>query len=233
MSLFFRRCFRKVAPAAAAPAPAAAAMSKPVRASRRPGRRFRPVNGHPAYVLVVDESGSTSAPFQLAGGRITSRMAAIRRAGQDYLRQVAAANPRQLAGVVGFSDTARICHPLAPVGPTLHAQIEAVRSLHPQATTNLSAGIALALGQLRRSGVRRGNLVVITDGAANGNPQRLPGLTAQARKAGVRIFTIGVGNNADGDYNRPLLQRLAQATRGRFASAHSFSALCRALKPAV
>lgn len=190
--------------------------------------RRRPI-GH-AYILVVDESASTGSGFRMAQGRTTTRMAAIQHAAQGYLRQLLASHPAQKVGLVGFSRTATLYHPLVPVGRSFDSLCRALRSLHPQSSTNLSAGLALALGQLARTGVTRGNLVVITDGAANVNPSRLPGMINRARSSGVRIFTIGVGNNGDGDYDRDLLWKMARSTGGSFASAHSFEALCNALR---
>ena len=200
------------------------------RATAPPRRRLR--TAVPVYVLLVDESGSTSVPFQVAAGRTTSRIEAIQRAGGEYLVQLAASNRRQLVALVGFSHEARLYHPPAPVGQSAGSLQRALGSLHPQSTTNLSAGLDLAFAQLREVGAMRGNIVLITDGAANVQTERLPALIQRARNARVRIFTIGVGNDGDSDYDRPLLVRMARSTGGRFASAHSFGALCTALRRA-
>ena len=93
--------------------------------------------------------------------------------------------------------------------------------------------LELALAQLSKAGVSRGNLVVITDGGANKGNSSLSGLLNRAKRSRVRIFTIGVGNNGNGDYDRDLLVKMARSTGGRFASAHSFGALCQALRRAV
>jgi Mg-chelatase subunit ChlD len=182
-----------------------------------------------AYVLVVDESGSTGTAFRQAGNRTTSRMAAIQQAAHGYLRQLLAANPRQLVAVVGFSETATLYHPLAPVGPGFGSLSRALGALQPHTTTNLSAGLSLGLSQLARAGAAHSHLVVITDGDANRAQAQLPDLIRQAQVQRVRIFTIGIGNNTDGDYDRVLLFNMARSTGGRFASAHTFTALQQAL----
>lgn len=229
MALFFKRLFQRPSrissPSSFTPRPAPTGQPVP--------RRPRPVSRHPAYVLVVDESGSTSSPFRMADRRTISRMQAIQWAAQGYLQQLLAANPRQAVAVVGFSDTARLCHRLAPVGAANGRLSCAVRSLQPRGLTNLSAGLALALDQLSTAGVSRGNLVVITDGGANKGTSSLSGLLDRAKRSRVRIFTIGVGNNGNGDYDRDLLVKMARSTGGRFASAHSFGTLCQALARAV
>jgi Mg-chelatase subunit ChlD len=160
---------------------------------------------------------------------MTSRMAAIQSAARGYLQRLRDANPGQRVSIVGFSDAAHLYHRLAPVGPAFGGLCQALGALHPQSTTNLCAGLALALDQLARGRVRLGHVVIITDGGANVGQGRLPGLLNRARAAHVRIFTIGVGNNADPDYDRRLLVKIASDTRARFASADSFGQLCQAL----
>ena len=222
MALFFRRVRDHfVAPRRPAVAP------PPPRA---PYVASRPSIG---YILVVDESGSTAQPLRVAGNRTVTRMSAIQSATCGYLHHLRAVSPWQQVAIIGFSEFARLYHPLSPVGHNLHGLFQAVGALHPQGTTNLSAGIEMALGQLAAARIALGNIVVITDGAANVARERLEGLVARARATRVRIFTIGVGNNTDADYERDLLLRMAQATRGRFSSAHSFDALCQALRGAA
>jgi Mg-chelatase subunit ChlD len=195
-------------------------------------RRPKPRRAIPAYVLVVDESSSTGTSMRISGGRTMTRMKAIQSAAQSYLQQLLNCNPNQRVAVVGFSDTATLYHPLAPVGPARSGLYRALRSLRPQSFTNLSAGLSLALGQLKKINTTRGNIVVITDGAANVETSRLPQLTRRARNSRVRIFTIGVGNNGDTDYDKDLLIRMARSTGGRFVSAHTYKALCNALRRA-
>lgn len=228
MALFFRqltRCFRP-SPVSITTAPLAK-NSDTVNVARATQRRR--LCHIPAYVLVIDQSASTGYQIRMAFGRRTTRIRAIQIAGERYLKQLVASNPKQLVAVVGFSTTARLYHSLAPVAPAFHSLVRALQSLYPQSSTNLSAGLDLALGQLAKANTTRGNLVVITDGAANMETDRLPALTKQAKSSRVRIFTIGVGNNGDSEYDRDLLSHLARRTGGRFMSAHSFGALCSAL----
>jgi len=232
MALFIRqliKCFRPNS-APVNNKGAARVQPRPTRAkyAPRPGR----LHAMPAYVLVVDHSSSTSSSLRMAFGRHTTRIEAIRRASERYIQQLAATNPRQLVAVAGFSDTSTLWHPLAPAGPAIHSLLRSLQSLRPLGNTNLSAGLASALGELRRSGTTRGNIVLITDGAANMEYDRLPSLVREARARRVRIFTIGVGNGCDSDYYKDLLINMARATGGRFTSAHSFEALCNALRRA-
>jgi len=232
MALFFRPLRRRFrTPSASMSNPRSTAPSPRARRARS-AAPVRKLYGIPAYMLVVDESGSTAQSLRFASGRTTTRIRAIQMAAHDYLRHLQASNARQRVGLVGFSNQAVLHHRLAPVGRTLFGLCRALRRLHPQSATNLSAGLALALTQLQRARIRHANIVVITDGASNMETRRLPELTRQARMSRVRIFTIGVGNNGDFDYDRHLLTRLARATGGRFMSAHSFQALCNALRKA-
>jgi Ca-activated chloride channel family protein len=183
-------------------------------------------------MLVIDESGSTGSPFRMPQRQHTTRIEAIRLAASQYLRQLMVSDFRQMAGVVGFSDTARLCHPLRPVGRALRDLNRSLLSLSPKGLTNMAAGLEVALSEIANTRTRQGNIVLITDGASNSNTTRLSGLARKARSRRVRIFTIGVGNNRDGDYDRDLLIGMARSTGGRFASAHSYQMLCNALRKA-
>ena len=135
-------------------------------------------------------------------------------------------------GLVGFAGTATLYHAPAPAGPAFAGLNRAVQLLHPRDVTNLAAGLTLALDQLAKVRADRRNIVVITDGAANVDVACLPGAISRAQASRVRIFTIGIGNAADSDYDRDLLVNMARWTGGRFSSAHSFQALCQALRRA-
>ena len=220
MSLFVRIRNRFSGPVASATAGHA-----PARSTRP--RRFSCATV--PYILLVDESGSTSSALRVAGGRTVTRMQAIQDAAARYLRMLSAANPRQPVAVIGFTDGATVYHRLAPVGPAFHSLTYALRQLHPQGYTNLSAGLTSALRLVADAGTPGGTLVIVTDGAANLEKDLLPGLVERAKTSRVRIHTIGVGNNGDGDYDRALLLHIARSTGGRFSSADSFGALCNAL----
>ena len=187
---------------------------------------------NPAYILVIDESGSTNEMFRRAFGRSSTRICAIRDAARQYLRQLRSSNYHQLVGVVGFSGDAVLYHPARPVGRYFGALNRSLDCLRPKGLTNLSAGMELALNQLARTDTHRGNLVIITDGAANEQKSRLPGLLQRARSQGARIFSIGVGNVGDTSYDKELLIKMANSTGGKFSSAHSYETLCRALRKA-
>ena len=155
-----------------------------------------------------------SCLIRMAFGQTTTRMAAVQNAAERYLQQLRATNPRQQVAVVGFSSTATLYHRLAPVGAAMGSLCRAVRSLHPQGRTNLSAGLSRALNELARIRAIHRSLVVITDGAATDDTHLLSGLIRRARGSRVRIVTIGVGNRADADYDPALLGRMAHATGG-------------------
>jgi Ca-activated chloride channel family protein len=219
MALFFKRLFKRqiVSDASVNNGIVAKTYHKPARCNAR------------AYILVVDESGSTGSPMSMGSRRTLTRMQAIQLAAKDYVRQLLATNPSQLVGLVGFSDMATLHHLPTPIGTSFQRFCNAVQSLRPRSTTNLSAGLSLALGQLAKVKAAHSNIVVITDGAANADTSLLPQLIRQAKADGARIFTIGVGNNGDSDYNRKLLIQMARSTGGRFSSAHSFEMLVNAL----
>jgi len=91
----------------------------PATAGHAPARPTRPRRFSCAtvpYILLVDESGSTSSALRVAGGRTVTRMQAIQDAATRYLRMLSAANPRQPVAVIGFTDAATVYHRPAPRG---------------------------------------------------------------------------------------------------------------------
>ena len=180
-------------------------------------------------VLVIDESGSTRTSFRTASESGLTRMAGIQTAAEQYLQQLLKREPHVPVAVIGFSDAATLYHGLSPVGQAFDALVQAVKRLHPQNRTNLTAGLDAAIGQISRSTAHRGTIAVITDGAANVQTEQLPDLIALARSRRIRVYAIGVGNDGDGDFNRDMLFNMARSTGGWYYSAESFSQLCTVL----
>jgi Ca-activated chloride channel homolog len=150
-----------------------------------------------ALALVVDESGS------MGGEKLSTAVRCIRWLA-DRL------GPDDRASLVGFSSQARLVSP--PVaGPALAA---AATSLHPQSTTNLSAGLLIGLQQLETApGDAVKVLLLLTDGWANEGvtePSALAALVKGAASRGVRISTIGFGHG----FSEDLLTAISDAGRG-------------------
>lgn len=145
---------------------------------------------------------------------------AIRAAAPSALDHTA----RALSSVIERLDRAdRLCivacaeqaHLLAAAGGDRRGELVAgvarLRSERLGEETDLAAGMALALGQLRAgAGVSR--LILLTDGFTR-DPAACLALAREAAEAGVSVSTLGLG----GDFQDDLLTQIADLTGGRAA----------------
>ncbi len=150
--------------------------------------------------------------------------------------------PNDRVGVVGFAGAPYLFTPLTV---DHSAARETVAQLDetwiPTGGSNLTAALQLSVDTLKKTGVKQNALVVLSDGE-----EHEPGLAkaiAEAEKAGIYIFAIGVGTE-DGDFvpgdslsggkfrdnrgnpvisrlNPEVLRQIASETHGRFALAGS------------
>lgn len=154
--------------------------------------------------LVLDVSGSMSAPGKLAYSKKAAELAVRSLAETDFL------------AVVTFATEASVLLPSRPF-PGRRTLLHRLDMLEAGGRTNLSAGIEEGLGQLLRE--RRpwaaSRLVVLTDGIANEGITDAAGLERLAervRAAGVSLSVVGLGRDLDGG----LLRRMAAAGGGNF-----------------
>lgn len=157
-------------------------------------------NQYADVVLALDTSGSMNDPTEPGG---PSKLAAARAAATDFLNLLAF--PGDQAGIVSFSGTAVLQHPLSSNRASLIAALQG----------NVSGGtrIDLALAEARQelTSVRHlsGNtptLILLTDGQPNGSDEAAVLADATlAKAAGITIYTIGLG----ADVNESLLREVA------------------------
>lgn len=102
--------------------------------------------------------------------------------------------------------------------------------------TSLGTGLATAVSRLRTSKAKSRIIVLLTDGAPT-PPERIDVSVAMnlAQQAGIKVYTIGIGNEKGGYINHPffgirqvaeqslnvgLLQKIADTTGGKFFKAN-------------
>ena len=162
--------------------------------------------------------------------------------------------PKDRLGLIGFAGEP---YPFAPLTVDHAAVRENIDQLDidsiPVGGTNLEAALELAIKMLKETGQKENALILLTDGDETSG--RLIELAAQAKQAGVYVFTIGFGTDA-GDFvpdrNFPdgkhrdragnivlsglkpnALRRLSQETGGRFAVATSAASIPDMVKLAI
>ena len=93
----------------------------------------------------------------------------------------------------------------------------AVDQITPSASTNLGAGIQVGLDQLKSAGQTSSSMIVMSDGLTNTGltaDEIMAGPVADAKAAGVKIFTVGFGE--PGQLDEDLLRRIATETGGEY-----------------
>jgi Ca-activated chloride channel family protein len=148
--------------------------------------------------LVLDRSGSMTGAKLAVAQRCAAWLAGRLR-------------PQDEFALVSFDDEVRLVAPLAPVNGALR---NAIASLRPGGSTNLSGGWLKGLEQLRPApadGVRK--ILLLTDGLANvgiNDPSALAQLAKTAAGERIGTTTIGIGS----DFDEELLTRMADAGGG-------------------
>ncbi|HEX4955378.1 MAG TPA: vWA domain-containing protein [Thermoanaerobaculia bacterium] len=166
------------------------------------------------FPLVLDSSGSMKEAFFFGNDPWGRR----RDAARDLIDGLASTNR---VAVVDFDEQGSLLFPLTELATSSDRQAAraAVGRVDDSGGTDLTAGLSVGLGELARSWdpVRPQHLIFLTDGDAAYDPR----LAEQARQAGVKVHTVGLGSGVKGD----LLAGIATATGGTYYPVARASAL--------
>jgi tight adherence protein B len=182
-----------------------------------PLQEQRGSRGQLAVFLAVDTSGSMLQNDNIG----TARRAAANFAGQM--------RPGTQMGLVSFANAPKVVQPLTDNARLVGGAIQALKVEDPRGDTALYDAVVLASRKLAgRPGQR--NLFVLSDGRHEGTPTRIEQAITAARKAKVKVFTVGLevpGRPQD----QVALAKLAEATGGDTVptSAENLEALFGAL----
>jgi Ca-activated chloride channel family protein len=151
--------------------------------------------------LVVDTSGSMlGAPIDEARAAALALLEGLRDG--DRLT------------VVTFDTKAQVLvAPMIVDRSKLEPARKALASMQARGTTDLGAGLALAIQQNMASGIPESarRMVILGDGVPN-DPTPIPNQVAQAKSYGISISTLGFGL----EYDETILASIAKDTGGRF-----------------
>jgi tight adherence protein B len=162
---------------------------------------------HFGVVLALDASESmTGAPLQSAVGAARS-FVAHRVNGQEV-------------GIVAFNGGVQVLRPLTSNASELEQTLSGLPDV--AYGTRIYDAIDRSLTLLARGRLSSGSIVLLSDGADLGSTSSIDKVVARARSRHVRIFTVGLRSGA---FESQSLQRLAEATGGRYAEAASPKAL--------
>jgi len=183
-----------------------------------------PVSGRD-LMLAVDISGSMQTQDMVVGNRAVSRLTAVKAIAGDFI----ARRTGDRLGLILFGDQAYLQTPLTFDRKTVHTQLDEAAIGLAGKRTAIGDAIGLAIKRLRDQPQENRVLILLTDGA-NTAGEVAPLKAAQlAERAGVRIYTIGVGADqlvvqglfgpqrvTNSDLDEHSLKAIARTTHGRY-----------------
>ncbi len=151
--------------------------------------------------LVVDHSGSMRPKL----GEVTTAARAL----------VRASNPDDQMFVVNFNEKVSLGLPVGvPLSNSAGELGSAIGNVPADGKTALYDAIAVGLQGLRKGGPDKKVLVVISDGGDNASRSRVEDVLTMAGLSSAVIYTIGLADKNDPDWNPKMLRRLARETGG-------------------
>jgi Ca-activated chloride channel homolog len=173
-----------------------------------------------AIVLVIDRSGSMNRP--VAGARASQQEVA----NEGAALAIESLRAETYIGVVAFDHTAEVFIPLQP-NDNPSELADRVRMIRAMGGTRIENALRLAHRMVQEVDVQQRQIVLLTDGISHDHD--MPGAIAMLAADGVRVTTIGVGDDID----RGQLHMIAEGTGGVFHHVRNPRILPRVLVDSV
>jgi Ca-activated chloride channel family protein len=193
-----------------------------------------PVSGRD-LMLAVDLSGSMQTPDFVINDQQVNRLTAIKYIAGQFIDQ----RVGDRLGLILFGSQAYLQTPLTFDRNTVHQMLDEAAIGLAGEQTAIGDAIGLAVKRLRNQPPGNRVLILLTDGVSNAG-ELSPIKAAQlAAKAGVTIYTIGIGAdsmqvpslfgmqtvNLNGDLDEATLRAIANTTGGRYFRARDTAEL--------
>lgn len=164
-------------------------------------------------VLSLDGSGSMNASGFDAQSR-ESRFEITQKIAQDFVMRRAEDN----VGVVLFGDFAFIASPVTYEKEIVAEMIGYLSHGMAGENTAIGEGVTMGLRALQRSKAEAKVIVLLTDGEHNSGRVSPKEAVMMAKEAGVKLYTIGIGDR--GDFDEAMLTAMAEESGGRYFAAY-------------
>jgi len=169
--------------------------------------------------LALDASGSMGESGFNPKDRFQSKYQAVLALTKDFIQKRFDDN----MGIVIFGTFAYTASPLTYDLGALTQLLEMTDVGIAGESTAIGDAIMQSLRTLKYGNARQKAIILLTDGYHNAGSTSPKEAVAQAKKAGVKIYTIGIGK--PGDYDAALLGKIAKETGGKSFSATDAEAL--------
>jgi len=151
----------------------------------------RPVEQHTDVVLAIDASSSMR---EMSAG--VTKIDAARDAAQSFVDLLVLGADQ--AAIVAFNEQATL---VAPLTGDRAALVQAIDGIATDVGTRIDRALAVSAGELTSIRARPGNnrvIVIMTDGHPSGGTEaEARAAAADARRRGVAIFAVGLGDDVD------------------------------------
>jgi len=178
-------------------------------------------------VLTLDVSGSMTHSITGFDQLREPKIEVLKKAAGLLIEHKRRCLPQDRVGAVLFGSQASVLFKLAaPGSPWLLKRVQGMRIA---GSTNMEAGLSLAMSLLRPSHPRfLRNIVLLSDGMPDRRTRLIP-LAQEARKLRINIHTVGFGESHS-DFDEVLLKSIAQTThRGQYQHCHTLQGLADTL----
>lgn len=162
-------------------------------------------------VLSIDGSGSMNASGFAQGESRATRFEVVQKIASEFVMKRREDN----VGVVLFGDFAFIATPVTYEKEIISEMIGYLSFGMAGQNTAIGEGVAQGVRALQGSKAKSKVIVLLTDGEHNSGAISPKEAVAMVRKAGIRLYTIGIG----GDYDSKLLAQMAQEGGGEHFTA--------------
>lgn len=187
--------------------------------------KFNPLNRNGKdIVLAIDASGSmNSSGFdnddELSDGKRLSRFELTQKIANKFITSRVSDN----IGVVLYGDFAFIASPITYEKLIVTDMLSYLTQGMAGQNTAIGEAIAMSVRAFKHSTAKTKVIILLTDGEHNSGSISPKDAVKLAKKYGIKIYTIGIGNKGESD--EKLLQEIAKQSDGKFFAATSASAL--------
>ena len=172
-------------------------------------------------VLSIDGSGSMNSSGFDEKTR-DSRFVITQKIAQDFVMKRVEDN----VGVVLFGDFAFIASPVTYEKEIVSEMIGYLTHGMAGQNTAIGEGITMGLRALQDSKAKNKIIILLTDGEHNSGRISPKDATALAKELGIKIYTIGIGKK--GEFDKTLLEKIADESDGHFFAAYNKDELQKA-----
>ncbi len=164
-----------------------------------------------AIVLALDTSGSMRESGFAKGEE--SKFELLQRLAKDFIRRRYGDN----IGVVAFGTFAFTASPVSYDLQGVATLLELLEVEIAGKNTAIGDAIVQSLKTLSQSDAKEKIVILVTDGKNNSGTTSPEAAVAMAKRAGVKIYTVGLGDPKS--YDAPLLRRIAGESGGKMFGA--------------